>query len=265
MHRNEFMLQWCKGNDVIKFGDEIMAKMPAYEKVFQQLKREIIDGEFGVGELLPTETELEKRFDVSRTTVRRATELLSRDKFVVIRQGKGTRVLDYKTQQNLNLVTSISETLRKKGYDVKPKNMYIDKVGASTNQALDFEIDPEESLVRIQRVQEADGKAVAIMKNYLRPEMVPGMEGYVDKFTSLYQFLEDRYNISIDSAKNKISAQVADFTEAQMLGIQVGAPLLNISRVCYMENKPVCLDRISIVGDIYEFEMFMEGRLKEDA
>lgn len=245
------------------FGDEKMAKTPAYDKIFQQLKKEIIEGEFAVGELLPTESELESRFNVSRTTIRRATEMLSREKFVVIRQGRGTRVLDYKTQQNLNLVTSISETLRKKGYDVKPRSMYIDSVGASIKQASDFEVEINDPLIRIQRVQEADGKAIAIMKNYIRPERVPGIEGYVDQFTSLYQFLEDHYNIVIDSAKNKISAKVASFTEAEMLGIKAGEPLLFISRICYMEGKPVCLDNISIVGDIYEFEMYMEGRLKE--
>lgn len=240
-----------------------MSRLPAYEKVYKQIKKEIIDGEFLEGELLPTETELEKRFNVSRTTVRKAMEILAREKFIVIKQGCGTRVLDYKTQQNLNLVTSISETLRKKGYNVYSRSIYIDMVPASTSNMEEFGIDAGEQLLRVQRVQLADEKPIAIMKNYLLPHMVPGIEGYMTKNSSLYQFLEQKYNIKIDSAKTKISAKVADFTEAEMLGIKVGSPLLFIHRVCYQEHIPVCVDRISIVGDVYEFEVFMEGRFKE--
>lgn len=240
-----------------------MTKVPAYERVFQQLKKEIIDGDYSVGELLPPEGMLEKRFDVSRTTIRRATELLAREKLVEIKQGRGTKVVDHKTQQTLNLVTSISETLKRKGYDVIPKSMYIDKVEASINQAKELGVKQGEELVRVQRVQMADGRPIAIMKNYLLPHTVPGITEYTNQFTSLYQFVETRYGITIDSAKNSISARVANFNEAEMLNIKVGAPLLNIVRTCYMNEKPVCLDRISIVGDIYEFEMVMEGRYKD--
>jgi DNA-binding GntR family transcriptional regulator len=237
-----------------------MAKIPAYEKVFEQLKKEIVDGDISVGEFLPPEGMLEKRFDVSRTTIRRATELLSREKFVEIKQGRGTKVIDHKTQQTLNRVTSISETLMKKGYVVESKSMHIDTIQATVNQARELGIEQGDELVRIQRVQTADGRPVAIMRNYLLPYMVPGVEDYNDKFTSLYKFLETRYGINIDSAKNGISATIASFNEAEMLDIKIGAPLLRIARTCYMGEKPVCLDRIRIVGDVYEFEMIMDGK-----
>lgn len=240
-----------------------MAKIPVYEKVFQQIKKEIVDGDLSVGELLPPERILEKRFGVSRTTIRRAMELLSREKLVEIKQGRGTRVIDHKTKQTLNRVTSISETLMKKGYDVESKNIGIDLVEASSNQAKELGVDQGEKIIRIYRVQLADGKPIAIMKNYLLPYMVPGISDYSDKFISLYRLLERRYGINIDSAKNRISATAASSSEAKMLEQKEGAPLLRIARTCYCDSKPVCLDRIHILGDIYEFEMFMEGEYSQ--
>lgn len=237
-----------------------MAKNPAYKQVFQQLKKEIIDGEYSVGEFLPTESQLEKQFNVSRTTIRRATELLAREKLVHIKQGRGTRVLEYKTQQTLNLVTSVSETLRKKGYHVTTKSMSIDRTEATVSQAQELDIEPGDFLVRVERIQMADGRPIAIMKNFLLPDMVPDIVDYQNQFTSLYQFLERHYGIHIDSAKNSISARIAGAGEAEMLKISMGEPLLRISRTCYAQSKPVCLDRINILGDVYEFEMIMEGR-----
>lgn len=239
-----------------------MEKTLSYIRVYNILKREIIDGTFSIGDLLPPEPHLEKRFNVSRTTVRRAIELLKRDGLITVKQGFGTAVIDFRTRQNLNLVTSISETLQKKGHEVATKSMYIDFTEAGTSLAEDFSIKPGERLVRIQRIQLSDNSPIAIMKNYLLPAMVPEIEKYTNTFHSLYTFLEDHYNISIDSATERISARSANFEEAEMLHVSVGCALLYTHRVCFSNNKPVCSDFISLVGDRYEMEINMVGRAK---
>lgn len=240
-----------------------MPRRPAYAKMYDVIKKEIIDGEYVVGELLPPEPELERRFNVSRTTVRRAVDLLVREGLVHVQQGKGTQVLDYKTRQNLNLVTSISETLRQKGFTVTTKGMQIDYVEASTRLAENLAVNVGDRLVRIQRIQMADDKPMVIMRNFIKPEDVPGIEKYCNRFTSLYSFLEERYNINIDSARDSIIAKCADFDEAAMLNIPIGSAILYMRRVAYAAGEPVCADRISIVGDRYELDVNMVGRYKE--
>lgn len=242
-----------------------MARNPAYATVYDVLKKEIIEGDFAIGDLLPTEPELEKRFGVSRTTVRKAVDLLSREGFVQARQGKGTVVLDNRTKQNLNVVTSISETLRKKGYEVAPKSIYIDRIPASPHIAGDLGIEAGALVVRVQRIELADGKPIAIMKNYLKTEMVPGIEGHIGEISSLYHFLEERYGINIDSAHDRITARTADFTEAEMLNVTPGTALLYMKRVCCSNGIPVCVDRLSLLGDRYELEVDMTGRFKESS
>ena len=110
----------------------VLDKTPAYVRVYNTLRGRILDGDYALGELLPPEPELEKQFLVSRTTVRKAVELLSREGLVEAKQGRGTRVLDYHTTQNINVVSSLSETLERKGCKVYCKNMYIDTVPASS-------------------------------------------------------------------------------------------------------------------------------------
>lgn len=235
---------------------------PAYAQIYKVLKRELIEGEYAVGTLIPPEPELEKRFGVSRTTVRRAVELLAREGFIKTQRGLGTVVLDYKTKQNLNLITSMSETLRRKGFVVEPKSMYVDVVPASLHIAEDLELPEGELVARVQRIQLADGHPIAIMKNYIPAVKVPGIENHMDEIKSLYQYLEDRYDISIETAHDRISARSADFSEAQMLDIPVGTALLYMRRICYAGGRPVCADRLSIVGDKYELEVNMVGRDK---
>ncbi len=244
------------------FGDVVVDKIPAYIKVYNTIKREILDGEYTIGELLPAEPLLEKRFSVSRTTIRRAIEMLSREGLVKVQQGRGTEVLDNKTKQGLNVVTSISETLRNYGYIVTSRNMYIDIIPASAKISSVLKIPEGDEVVRIQRIQLANGVPIVIMRNYLPKYLVPNIQNYVNTFSSLYKFLEEYYNINIDSATDRISAKTADFTEAEMLDVPIGTAILCMFRVCYSNGKPVSCDRLSIVGDKYELEVNMAGRTK---
>ena len=102
--------------------------IPRYMWVHNSLKNQIETEDFKVGDFLPPEPELQKTFHVSRTTVRKAVEMLAQQGFVYIRQGKGTQVMDFKATQKLGFVTSFSETLREKGATVTQADVRIDFV-----------------------------------------------------------------------------------------------------------------------------------------
>jgi GntR family transcriptional regulator len=80
--------------------------IPRYLWVCNSLKSQIETEDFKVGDYLPPEPELQKQFQVSRTTVRKAVEMLSQQGFVYIRQGRGTEILDFKATQKLGFITS---------------------------------------------------------------------------------------------------------------------------------------------------------------
>jgi GntR family transcriptional regulator len=231
-----------------------------YKKVYQEVKEKIDMGAYSAGELLPTELELGKQFGVSRTTIRRAIDLLARDGYLQAKQGYGTEVLDYKTKQSLNAVTSISETLRKKGVHVRSKSIYIDTFDAPPQLADKLQIPTGTLLTRVQRIQLGDEKPIAIMQNYLVSDTVPDLQLFTKSTNSFYLYLEDKYGIIIDKAHDRITARAATFVEAEMLQIPIGTALIVFDRICYQQEKPVCVDHLKIVGDRYEFELTLTGR-----
>ena len=64
-----------------------------YKVVYTTLKSEILDDIYSYGIILPSEREISIRFDVDRTTVRKALELLVADGLVEKRAGVGTYVV----------------------------------------------------------------------------------------------------------------------------------------------------------------------------
>lgn len=239
-----------------------MRKVPAYMAVHDLIKKRIEDGTYPVLELLPTEPELEKIYKVSRTTIRSAMELLKEEGFVEIKQGRGTMALDRRTIQDLNKVTSVTESLRRRGYDVRTKSMYIDLMPVSEKLGKELDLPGDDSITRVQRIQLIDEKPIAIMRNYIPTTLVPGLIQFTNKFTGLYQFLEEHYNLEIDSAHDKIFAKSTDFAESEMLNVQPGTALLCIRRICYRNEEPVCVDDVCILGDQYELAISTNGRYK---
>jgi len=64
------------------------------EPVAQGVARRIMDGEYTPGQRLPTETELQTAWGVSRSVVREAMKMLATQGLVRIEQGRGTFVSD---------------------------------------------------------------------------------------------------------------------------------------------------------------------------
>lgn len=63
-----------------------------YERVAEDLRRQITDGTLKPGCLLPSHTELMKVHQASSLTVQKAVRLLKNEGHVVARQGRGTFV-----------------------------------------------------------------------------------------------------------------------------------------------------------------------------
>lgn len=236
-----------------------MARMPEYQRVYQSLKKMIKNGEYPVQTLLPTEPELEEIYKVSRTTIRRAIDLLVRDKLLAVTQGRGTEVLDFTFHQNLSGISSVSQTLTAQGFKVESKKIFVDRVKADDYLAANLQLEPGSELIRVQRIQTADDIPIAYMTNYIMAEKVDGIEEHLTALKSFYSFLENQYQLVVEASVDQLSAVNADFSQAEMLGVETGAALLVMDRVTYCNKRPLTFDRSIIRADRYQFKIDLRG------
>ena len=121
-------------------------------------------------------------------------------------------------------------------------------------------ITPNTEMICVQRVQLADGNPVGILTNYILPEVVPGIENKQYNFTSLYRFLEEEYNIQIDTSRDFISARSATLAQATTLKIPVGSPLIYVIRISFSDGSPILGDIAYINGYMHHFSFNRSGR-----
>ncbi len=238
-------------------------KVPLYVKISNQLTEDILKGTYRTGELLPTEDELEKQFQTSRTTVRNAIGILEREGLVYRKQGKGTVVQEPKTAQNLNYITSFTETLKEKNIKVETGSLSVELINPPPKIASLLNPKKGEKVYLIQRMRIADGLPVAFMSNYILARYTPDL---VDKKgllreMGLYQILEKEYDLKLNRAVETIEAYSSGPLEVDLLQIQEKTALFHTVRVTYLEDGTPFEVVISVIrADKYEYRVYLKGR-----
>lgn len=170
-------------------------------------------------------------------------------------------MLSGRAEQNYNHVNSVTESLKKRGYKVTTKGLYIDVYPSTKNIRKKLQLTKEEQAIRIQRVQCADGIPVCIMTNYIAEKNVPDILREKPAITSLYKYLQERYQLYIEWTNDTISVGMTSFFESQILETEPGLPLMLVERVAYdKEDQPVCCDEVKILGNWYQIQVITRGR-----
>jgi GntR family transcriptional repressor for pyruvate dehydrogenase complex len=86
---------------------EAVKKTKLYEKIAQQIKEMMRDGQLKPGDKLPPERELAERFQVSRSSLRDAIRMLEVMGLVAPRQGEGTIVCEVSAESLMNPLSSM--------------------------------------------------------------------------------------------------------------------------------------------------------------
>ncbi len=235
-------------------------KTIAYLAVYNKLKEMIEDHIYQVGDMLPPEHALEKMFQVSRITVRRAVKLLIDDGYVIIKPGKGTMVVNRTATQRLNYVSSFTEALKNKGFDIRLKNCSIEVMEAKQEVAETLRLTEKDKVARIKRVIYANSAPFALITNYIPYALVPGLEHDIGHFVSLYSFLEYKFNFTIDTATDTISAINATTELAEQLELPAGAALLLNTRTSFKESIPVEYAITIVDSKQFSYSVNMVGR-----
>lgn len=175
-----------------------------YHNIYITLKSDILNGNFKEGDLLPSENDLAALHSVSRETIRKALDYLSKDGLIQKIRGKGSVVLN---QQVFNFpisgLTSFKELAEAQEMDAK--TILLVNQTVQTSEELFNQLNtPEwdETLV-IERIRQVDGQNIILDYDYLDAELTGNIPDYRLEH-SLYDYLEKDLGLSIAFANKEI-------------------------------------------------------------
>ncbi|SDJ38712.1 transcriptional regulator, GntR family [Actinokineospora alba] len=225
------------------------------EPKYWGLKRHLLDllNSMPPGSPIPTERSLATEFDVSRTTVRQALAELTVEGRLLRVQGKGTFAAEPKVAQRLQL-SSYTEDMRAQGREPSSKLLEVSEIAAEADLARLLNIRAGAKVLRLYRLRLADGEPMAIESTHLPLGRFRGLRRYVADGGSLYQVLRERFGVEMGHAEETIETALAGPHEADLLGADVGMPMLLLSRHSFdTDEQPVEWVRSIYRGDRYKF------------
>lgn len=114
----------------------INRKIPLYISIMEVIKERIMNGQYAVHDLLPTENELEAEFAVSKITIRNAIELLESDGYIAKQSGKGTTVISNAVFNKLSKGETFTKVLQGKGLFLRKEKTTITKMNLDPQDEL---------------------------------------------------------------------------------------------------------------------------------
>lgn len=228
---------------------------PIYMQLAHRLRQQIVEGEIGAGEALPSERDLCDIMGASRVTVRKATELLIEEGLLSRRQGSGTYVTP-RIQARGSYLSSFSEDAEARGEVTDTIWMMKVVAVASEEEAKLLELTAGSKVARLSRVRMAGGEPLAIENAVVPADMLPDI-GKLGN--SLYQALNECGNRPV-TGQQKVRAALAGPAEASLLSIPERTELLRIERLTRRaDGRPVELTRSAYRGERYEFVSELRG------
>jgi GntR family transcriptional regulator len=109
---------------------------------------------------------------------------------------------------------------------------------------------PRASVYRIERLRLADNWPIAVETSWLPAERFPGLTRLIRTHSSLHALLGSRYEIGIRAGEESIETAPATPREAGPLRVDVGTPMLVVSRQNFDSQRvPVEFGRTWFRGD----------------
>lgn len=214
---------------------------PLYQQIRGLITRGLESGEWGPGDVIPSESELAARFGVSQGTVRKAIDEMAAENLLVRRQGKGTFVATHNDPRSffrfLRLAANEGELKSLKSI---PLECWRAKAGVDVARTL--ALDPGAPIIIIRRLLRFGDQPAVFDEIYLPGELFTDLTMDVLKSggTSLYSLFENRYGVRMIRADERLRAVAADRVSADLLQVAEGSPLLLVERVTFTyANKPV--------------------------
>ena len=226
---------------------------PLYHQLKQRITADIERGVYPVGSRIPPEHELEALYKVSRVTVRRALAELTAEGLLERKQGKGTFVSTPRISQDLKSIHSFHDACKQNGFQCGTRVIHVVETDSDETDQQELNVPKGSRILETLRVRTADGIPVVLEKNhfsmaysYLENENLGG---------SLYNILRD-YGIEPKQASHDISMTFATDTQAKLLEIETGAPLMRLHEVVYdQKGRPLHNSLQLIRGDRFVFRI----------
>ena len=217
-----------------------------YQKVIYLINQQINSGELIIGDLIPSESQLSKKLNVSVGTVRKAIDKLENRKILYRHHGKGTYVSDHGFDNSIFNFFSYGNQDGSSVRIFKTTPVRV-KIKATAEIAFQLGIKQDDDVIYLERIGYIDKKSpVIVEKSWWIADVVEGLQDHSIHIPDLlYAVILKQFNTQITSSQEVLTAGIADDEISETLHINKGNPVVILNRHSYAKGKGLVEFRIT--------------------
>lgn len=216
-------------------------KLSKYHIVVDDLKSKIMSGTLVSGDLVPSENQLSKEYNISRVTVRKALAVLVNEGYIFTVQGKGNFVSDPK-------VCDYIFQFRSEEHSWDTKLISAEIVKPSTDIRIHMQFYSDNKAVEIKRYMIYDGDIIGYGLKYVPYNPKEPILEKEFHYINLDEKSENGIRKSV-----KLKAIGADEEIAKLLSIKSGHPMFLFETKTENANKEIIgYEKTYVMGDRYQ-------------
>jgi DNA-binding GntR family transcriptional regulator len=205
-------------------------KIPQYRRVYELLRKHILEGVYQEGDILPSENELCRLHQITRPTVRQALSKLTNDGLTHQRQGKGSIV--HRIPHDIGIL-SISGTTSAIGGKILQTHIISGPEIIQWPEKFIFDLSPlelESGCLFLERVRLVNETPLFYDISYIPNVNLPRFCSRTFENKSLFEILRKGYSIEIKGGIQRLKALSAEGNIIDLLKVKKGKPILYIER-----------------------------------
>ena len=231
------------------------------EKLYIQLTRifleKINSGDWELGQQIPTEEDLCKKYNVSKITVRQAINNLVSEGYLNKVQGKGTFVTSVLPEVGLAMKTRLTEDMFEKEVKVEKEILFRGTGEPPPDARAYLKTNDRVHYILCRRM--VGGEPAYLEESYIPYEMLPDVESLDIAQGSLYSILQERGTKKIFKVIQTVEVSKTGAEDAKNLDTGEGLPVLVVHRLLLSsDNTPVAYTRFLGRSDKYKFQTEFE-------
>jgi len=221
-----------------------------------EIERGIAAGRFAAGERVPGETEIAETYRVNRHTVRRALAARAERGLVRAERGSGTYVEAPRLAYPLSSRTRFSEIVGAGGREPRGQLISASEEPATRELARLLDVRAGTVLARIEALRLADRSPIAVSTSWLPAERFPDAGSVFARVRSMTALLAHYGIRDYRRASTRITAAIADASDAARLDLALGRPVLVVdSTDTDADGLPLVTKRSRFAAERVTFEI----------
>lgn len=213
-------------------------RIAQYKQIEHDLLEKINLGYYKKDDLIPTELELSNTYQVSRVTVRKATDNLVAQGLLSRVAGVGTFVCHPSVTLNPSSIQGFSDAMKDNGLSVHTEVPTFMIQKAPANIASILEIEKDEPMYFIERIRYANDEIFQFETTYMSARLYPDISIQVLQ-ESKYRFFEETKGLKIAYSHHTVTPLLPTPQIAQMFCITPNTPILRVANVTHLSNGQI--------------------------